>query len=150
MSGPGGKARIRKSEHFADFKAGLCGQSVCNQGEQRDNPRHCGFVHTESTTPASSTGRRTDCAVGLEPVSSEKKKPHPTIARGAGRLHRPSFLDARTQTRREVVLGLSLSASVRRDISLAKFTQTGEPTDARRLQKGDRTCCDCLSRWLQL
>src|SRR6266566_7754389 len=111
--GPAARLAFGKVSILRTSKAALCGKSVCNQRANGETiHRHCGFVHTESTTAASSTGRRTDCAVGLEPASSAKKKPHPTDQREAGQLHRPSFLDARTQTRREVVLGLSLSASL--------------------------------------
>jgi len=87
------------SSHFADFYkphfAGKC------ERIHRLFHRLCGFVHRESLAAAPSSGRRTDYGVDLDPAGSQKKKPHPTIARGAGRLHRPRFPDAHPRTTEE-------------------------------------------------
>jgi hypothetical protein len=90
---------IREKGAFCGFSSRTL-RERCLQSRRgrRDNPQ-VPWVSPQRIHRALRLRRRTDLA-STSIAERLKKRPHPTLTRGAGRLHRPRFLDARQRRRK--------------------------------------------------
>jgi hypothetical protein len=90
---------IREKGAFCGFLARTARRVFRNLGADGETiHRYLGFLHRESTGLCGSEGGRILASTSI--AERLKKEPHPTLTRGAGRLHRPRFPDARERRRK--------------------------------------------------